>query len=75
MVFTVFNTELNAWVKQTRSEADQTLQKARSLKEIAIEKYGKALKDLNLSKEKLFAQGDYTKWGRLMRALCQSWTS
>lgn len=60
---TVFNTELNAWVKHTRSEADQTLQEARSLREIAIEKHAKALKDLNFSKEKLFTQGDYTKWG------------
>jgi hypothetical protein len=60
---TVFNTELNAWVKHTRSEADQTLQEARALRDIAIEKHVKALKDLNFSKEKLFASGDYTKWG------------
>ena len=60
---TVFNTELNAWVKHTGSEANQTLQEGRALRDIAIEKHQKALKDLNFSKDKLFATGDYTKWG------------
>lgn len=55
---TVFNTELSAWVKHTRSEATQTLQEGRALRDIAVEKYLKGLKDLNFTKEKLFNSGD-----------------
>jgi hypothetical protein len=39
------------------------LLEARTLRDIAIEKHVKGLKDLNFSKEKLFTKGDYTKWG------------
>jgi hypothetical protein len=54
----IFNTELNAWVKHTGSEANQTLLEARTLRDIAVEKHINALKDLNFSKEKLFTRGD-----------------
>jgi hypothetical protein len=57
---TVFNTELSAWVKHIKSEATQTLQEGRALRNIGVEKYKKALKDLNFTKEKLFEKSDQT---------------
>ena len=39
------------------------MQEARSLRELSYKKWEKKLKELNFTKDKLFASSDATKWG------------